>query len=50
MGMALLKDEVYCCIRDDADLKVVAVRFMTLFVARRDSAYPELRSVTLSPL
>jgi hypothetical protein len=29
---------------------VVVVRFMTVFVAPRDSAYPKLRVVTVSPV
>jgi hypothetical protein len=33
-----------------ADFKVVVVKFMTVFVSVRDSAYPKLRVVTLTPL
>jgi len=34
-------------IREGAELQVIALRFMILFVVRRDSAYSELRFVTL---
>ena len=33
-----------------AESEIVVVKFMTVFVARKDSAYSKLRVVTVSPL